>query len=180
MSSNLSLFQRYFHVACRCWLLSRNKMMFTTDDKVILCFSGSWCKIWTSCCQINGKWGSEFLDSLHSIITCRNHLLFTCYLEPHLRTFILLPLSIWNCRGFVNAGDISNVLKWTFWCQMPWSKRYNTFQSSRQILPHNRKTFNQQISSKVSAWMINGIESNQLWRELCESCIHTTSVTWLR
>ncbi len=42
---------------------------------------------------------------------------FICYLEPHLRTFILLPFSIWNCRGFVNAGDMFD---WNLLNQLHW------------------------------------------------------------
>ncbi len=36
---------------------------------------------------------------------------YRCYLEPHLRAFILLPLSIWNCCGFLNAGVKANWAK---------------------------------------------------------------------
>ncbi len=60
-------------------------------------------------------------------------------------------------------------------------KAVKTIQGSVQILPHVRKTFNQQISSKVSSGIINDIESNQLWRELNgERFIQTTSLTGLR
>ena len=45
-------------------------------------------------------------------------------------------------------------------------KAVKTFQTCGQILPHVRKAFNQQISSGVSALLINIMNSNQAWGKL--------------